>query len=173
MSLLGDQNALEAHLDTMIQAIATKLAEEYSERSLSTGVTRVSAHYLLLHLAYGITKRKRHAITPIVPENLKFELLKTRNPDESAFDEHGVKTKGEKRWYYLILTETAGGVGSGGDVEILVEGGITLEKGKALEEFRSKVELQAEEWEKEWKEKKRARRRLRVERDGRQVELGS
>jgi hypothetical protein len=157
MSLLGDHKGLEAHLDAMIQAIATTLVEEYSERPLSTGVTYVSAHYLLLYVAYSITKRTRHATTPVFPENLKFELLKTRKPDESTFDEHGVKTKGAKRWYYLILTETVGGVGSGGDVEILVEGGITVEKGKVLEEFRSKVELQVEKWEREWKETKRAR----------------
>jgi hypothetical protein len=164
MSLLGDHKALEAHLDAMTQAIATTLVEEYSERPLSTGVTYVSAHYLLLYVAYSITKRTRHATTPVFPENLKFELLKTGKPDESTFDEHGVKTKGAKRWYYLILTETVGGVGSGGDVEILVEGGITVEKGK--------VELQVEKWERESGRRRRGLgRRLRVEHDGRQVEL--
>lgn len=158
MSLLGNHPTLEAHLVTMLQAMSTTMTNDYSQRPLSLDELEVSARNLLKYLAYTVVKKRRHTRTVMVPGDLRFYVFKTNKPEEATVNDQGVKTKGPNRWYYLVLSETVGGVGNGGQVEILVQGDTTLEKGKVMEEFRGMVEMAVADWDEKLEEKERLRR---------------
>ncbi|KAF2825743.1 hypothetical protein CC86DRAFT_257936, partial [Ophiobolus disseminans] len=141
-----DMRALEEGLYILYQNISSTISFNF-DYPVSEEDLRMATKGLMAYLAHYIARNKRRANTPPFAENLEFHVLRTRNLDEDTINDDGTWTKGDKEWYYLVLSESEGGIGSGGDMQIIAEGWLRKEKAELLDGFREMVESQNAKWE--------------------------
>lgn len=157
--IILDKPLLEAGLFALIADYAAETqdanldAPEFPEIEL-----RIFATTLSNYLGHFHRTSLRRSPYPLLPTNLKFELLRKRNPIE--FDDNA-DTKSSKDWYDLTLHETEEATGT---VQILVDGGLTRDKGMVLEEFMKVVERKVRMW-KEAEMKMKSELRLKTWRE--------
>jgi hypothetical protein len=109
------------------------MAAEFSIPALSDEELRAQVAALSNHLDQVVYCNRRCAKTPLDPTNLSLHILCTRNPTEEVIDEAGTKIKCKKEWYYLVLSETIIATkNKSRDVQILVEGGLSMIKSEVL-----------------------------------------
>jgi len=167
--MIPDKKALESGLYNLYEDISSTLSLTY-DHPLSEQDMQAAATNLLTYLTHYIARNKRRAKAPILATNLQFNVLRTYNPSETTIDDEGNKTKGEKEWYYLVLSESPSGIGNGGPVQIVAEGALRKDKAELLDGFREMVETRNQEWDKEdevrheeWLQKKKRERERKEE----------
>lgn len=161
-AIILDKKLLSEGLYTLLEDLSTTLTTNHDAPTLLPHQLVTSTEILSAYVAEHYLRNHRRSKAPLDPPNLSFHSLRTRNPAETTVeeDENGVKTvtKGEKNWYYLVLSETEQEMG---DVQILAEGALRKDKGELLDGFNETVKEKIEQWGEAMKEKER---KLKAER---------
>jgi hypothetical protein len=142
--MIPNTRALEAGLMSLLASLTTTLSRVHDVPALSASSFTTLTKSLAKYLTFSISRNRRRSRTSLDPSNLAFNLLRTRNSSETTVRDAGKKVKGEKNWYYLVLSE----IDRASDtVQILVEGMIRREKGEVLDGFVEEVDDQVLFWE--------------------------
>ncbi|KAF1921546.1 hypothetical protein BDU57DRAFT_418744, partial [Ampelomyces quisqualis] len=139
--ILLDKKSLEDGLFVLLSNYAMDLQTALDAPAVSNADLRTAATNLSNYLGHFHRRKSRRFTCPLKPSNLSFNLFRTRNPIE--FDENAL-TNSPKDWYQLVLSETEE---KSGDVQILVDGGLTKDKAKVLDELRQEVWRKLMRWE--------------------------
>ncbi|KAH7067429.1 hypothetical protein BKA63DRAFT_607292 [Paraphoma chrysanthemicola] len=133
----------------LLQATAATLSNTITEPTHFPHDLMPTATSLSTYLTHIATRRSS---SPISADNLSFHVLRTRNEADTILDfdtrPPKVLSKGKKEWYYLVLSETS----ETGDVQILIEGGLSKDKSDVLVGFMEVLEKSITAWEKRAKE---------------------
>lgn len=157
-----DKSLLENGLHTLIQNFAEGLSTEFSIPMLPPPSIQALTSSLSTYLGYFVQHNLRRSEKPLRPANLECHILRSRNPAEETKDEEGNYIKGEKRWHRLVLFETT--KDKDVDVQILVDGKMSLNKAEVLEGFKEGIKERVEAWKAVERERDRKFRMERAER---------
>lgn len=137
-----DKALLNDVLFPLLETIGTTLSKNFDVPAASTEDLLTATSTVTEYITAYCARNLRPSRTTLDHANLAFHVLRTRDPAETTTNDAGKKVKGEKAWYYLILTETEStGVG-----QILAEGRLRKEKIDLVEGFMQAVMDRLEKW---------------------------
>ncbi|KAH7384137.1 hypothetical protein DE146DRAFT_667957 [Phaeosphaeria sp. MPI-PUGE-AT-0046c] len=156
--IILDKKLLGDGLHSLLTSFAKDLSSELSVPMFPEAEIQASAASLSTYLGHFVRLSLRRSTKPLLPSNLDYRILRSRNAAEETQDGDGNYVKGEKKWYRLVLFETTKNA-SDMDVQILAEGEMTLIKGEVLEGFNEGVEKKVDQWKVREKERDKVLRR--------------